>query len=760
VVFDNSEDLSESERVQVFEALRDNIHKYFDRHQFVITVGYGDTGILKLPVTHMLDVQPLSRRKIEKFLRHEIIQDMRERGAEDAEIRAADRLGEDLTRALEQTRLYDLAAQPWLLARMVEQAGTGVYPESRVSVLQEVIEDKIGRIPREGGIQSRALDTLYVLACEMQFSRRLSLPLSEAIPLMAQSRGSREYKLEDMIGHLLQQDLLAMSGVEAVRFLYPALQAYCCASALIQRAPFENSQPYWERITDGLGRINQVRWWQDALTLLCGMLANPDELLEQIIYGESFAESERVFLASRCLLESQLARDQRKQQGTGATGELADDMRDALLWLLDNRRSVGTRKVTGLMTEALQGLIQAHRASTRTKAKSEAPPEEELSPDQIPEQFMDALHQLLERSQTVGASYIADRVMEALIWRSSSVNEPRSFQRLRALEEIGRQRRPEILPYLARISMSRTRISYNKGRVYEYGGIRQSAGRALRRMIPGFEKEIEAVDPDLAKVVTLWSEASDPAQTEEKVNANINELAALLRKTGEECKAEKIPEALPAMAAFALGDIDSDHSHAILYEAFLGAQTEYENRWAITDALSLLDPEEVMNLVVYQLIPSSEELEDDGFKITQAPSAGWHEMLVLLIGQLRNPDSRARRFIERILCDEGPDFLIKGRAILAFGYLNEQSWKERFEQVALGEFDEIKLAKDQRRRGDAYLRTKALQALAEIGDHETLRRLRSFKGNGRTSWPPEVERVFYVTSEEINWRMSAETVVS
>jgi hypothetical protein len=763
VVFDNIEDLPESNaaggRDQLFEELRENIHKYFDRHQFVLTIGYGDAGILKLPITNLLDVQPLSRRRVEKFLRHEIILDLTDRGAEDAEVQAADRLGEELTKALERTRLFDLASQPWLLARIVEQAGTGIYPRSRASVLQEVVEDKVGRIPREGGLQARALETIYALACEMQFTRRQSLSLHEAIPLMAQSRGSREYRLEDMINHLLQQDLLAMSGSESLRFLYPALQAYCCAQSLMRQAPFENSEPYWERITGGLGRINQVRWWQDTLTLLCGMLPNPDELLDQIIYGESFAESERVFLASRCLQESQRAREQRKGQGTGATGELADDMRDALLWLLDNRRSVGVRKTSERVASTMRELIQAHRAAQRTSRANGAPAQSGESAEPSPEQFMDSIHQLLERSQTVGASYIADRVMEALIWRSSSVNEPRSFQRLRAVEEIGRHRRPEIVPYLARVAMSRTRISYNKGRVYEYGGIRQSAGRALRRMIPGFEKEIESADPALAKVVTLWAEASDPAQPEEKVKANIGELARLLRMTEAQCAQAKIPESLPAMTAFALGDIDDDESHAILYEAFLNEQTGHETRWAITDALALLDPEEVMNSVVYKLIPSREELEDEGFKINEARFAAWHEMLILLIGQLRNPDSRARRFVERILTDDAPDFLLKGRAILAFGYLNEQSWKERFEQVALGDFSEINVPRDQRRRGDAYLRTKALQALAEIGDQETLRRLRSFKGDGRASWPPEVERVFYVTSEEINWRLTAEGTI-
>ena len=767
VVFDNSEDLTESERSQLVEELRGNISSYLDRHQFVITIGYGDTEILKL-VTHLLDVQLLSRRKVEKFLRHEIVRDLRERRANESEIKAADRLGEDLAKALEKTRLYDLAAHPWLLVRMVEQAGAGVYPKSRALVLREVIEDKVGRIPREGGLQARALETMYALACEMQFSRRQSLPLHEAIPLMAEARGSREYRLEEMLGQLIAHDLLAMPGAEAIRFLYPALQAYCCAQELIRQAPFGNSQSYWERITGVLGRINQVRWWQDTLTLLCGMLANPDELLDQIIYGESFAESERVFLASRCLLESQRARDQRKEQGSGVTGELADEIRDALLWLLDNRRSVGARKISGLVTETLQELIRAQRAASSAHLKTSPSKSQESAADRTngatpaddPEQLMDAMHQLLERSRTVGASYVADRVMEALLWRSSSVNEPRSFQRLRAIEELGRQRRPEVVPYLARAAMARTRISYDKDRVYEYGGIRQAAGRALRRMMPGFEKELEAADPALAKVVTLWAEASDPAQPEEKVRENINALAALLRKTEQERKVEKIPEELPAMTAFALGDLDTDQSHAILYEAFLSEQTGSETRWAITDALSLLDPEEVMNSVVYKLIPSREQLEDESFEISKAPFAARHEMLILLIGQLRNPDSRALRFVERILTDDQADFQLKGRAILAFGCLNEQRWKERFEQVALGDFDQIKTPRSRRKQAEAYLQTKALQALAEIGDHETLRRLRGFKGNGHTNWPPEVERVFYITSEEINWRMNAESIAS
>ncbi|HKE05260.1 MAG TPA: CHAT domain-containing protein, partial [Blastocatellia bacterium] len=85
VIFDNSEDLTESERNQLIEELRDHVHRYFDRHQFVITTGYGDARVLRLPITSLLDVQLLSRRKAEKFLRREIVRELRERGADEAE---------------------------------------------------------------------------------------------------------------------------------------------------------------------------------------------------------------------------------------------------------------------------------------------------------------------------------------------------------------------------------------------------------------------------------------------------------------------------------------------------------------------------------------------------------------------------------------------------------------------------------------------------------------------------------------------------
>jgi hypothetical protein len=574
---------------------------------------------------------------------------------------------------------------------------------------------------------------MYALAYEMQFSRRNSLPLHEAIPIMIAVRGGREYELEEMLSHLIQCDLMAISGNESVRFLYRALQSYCCARALLNRLPPDNTPRFWEKITASLGGINQVRWWFETLVLLCGLLPHPDELLEQVIYSESFAETEKVFLAARCLLESERVREQRKVHGSTEIETLADRIRDSLLWLMQQRHAASAQKLTDQVTKTLRNLLQTYQEGKSNRKKS------------VPgdaEQLFDALRHLLERVQMVGSSYVADRVMEALIWRSSSVNEPRSFQRLRAIDELGRLRRPEVIPYLARVAMERSRVSWGKEMKFEYGGIRQASGRALRRMTPEFEEDLRNIDPALAGVIEHWK------------NRDIDELTALLRKTRRQATREEIKEGVPAMAAFALGDIQTEEARHILYQTMLDRQTSHDTRWAIADALTMLDPEEVMREVVFKLIPASEELKNERFQVTSTQNPRWHELQIFLIGQLRSSEPRARRYVEKFLADPRASFALKGRAILALGHLNAQEKREDFEQIVFGDFDIINLDPRQRARADVYLRIKALQALAEIGDRDTLKRLRS----RHKDWPSEVERVFYVTSEEINWRLSAETI--
>lgn len=58
-----------------------------------------------MPITSLLDAQLLSRRKVEKFLRRELVMELRDRAGAEADLKVADNLGEELARALEKTRL-------------------------------------------------------------------------------------------------------------------------------------------------------------------------------------------------------------------------------------------------------------------------------------------------------------------------------------------------------------------------------------------------------------------------------------------------------------------------------------------------------------------------------------------------------------------------------------------------------------------------------------------------------------------------------
>ena len=87
---------------------------------------------------------------------------------------------------------------------------------------------------------------------------------------------------------------------------------------------------------------------------------------------------------------------------------------------------------------------------------------------------------------------------------------------------------------------------------------------------------------------------------------------------------------------------------------------------------------------------------------------------------------------------------------LSFSEFFDRRHKKLFEEIALGDFSKIAVGNGLSEQDATYLRLMAVEALANIGDEETLSRLRV----QRIEWPHEVEKAFYWTSEEIFWRMS------
>jgi len=488
----------------------------------------------------------------------------------------------------------------------------------------------------------------------MQMTSQTNLAIKEALDVMQQVRDNREYALEEMLDNLVAQDLLARAGGDAVRFLYPAYQAYCCAQYLRN----QNNPKRWEEITAGLGRISHLRRWDDTLTLLAGLVDEPKDLLEKIAYATSLKDGEQVFLAARCLLEAQL-----------------------------NGKAKESKKKPG---------------------------------------------------------YVESLILDALVWRSDSENEQRSLQRLRAVEAMGRLRRLDVVPYLVRIAMEKTRCNSLGKMDFEYGGIRQTAGRALRRLLPPRDKpdneyslELRKTCPHLEEVIQKWirGDAEEIVWLENRMrqpNAAVDE------------DGRTICDALASMSAFALGDLRHEEAHDKLVVAFPDDSMTEVIRWAIIDALATLDPDKVMNEAILPLIKSCKLSDPVQFSERR-------EQLIYLIGQIRHSDETARKFVEDALISPDVPAQQKGRCILTFGYLHPPSWKEWksvFEDVALGKFNKIAEKTSAKSKRGIYLRIKALQALAEIGDQETLERLRS----ERRQWPLEIERIFYGASEEIIWR--------
>ena len=691
--FDNGDDLSESQRRSLLKELG-NLKTKLPRHPCVVAMTRGFWRWEKTDMTHVLDVQSLTRRRIIRFLIDSIAieKNLREERQEklklqspppeskpdsenkEPELSPAEDSLIRLRRQLEETQLFDLAGMPWMFAQLIWQSLKGDFPKSRVTVLQDLIEEKVRNLPTKRGLQARGLDTLYLMAYRMQMTSEPNLPIRDALELISSVRGNREYELEEMLETMIAKDLLALAGGDSVRFLYPAYQSYCCAQYL----KIQNNPKRWEEITAGLGRISHLRRWDDTLTLLAGMVSDPKDLLEKIAYSTSLKDGEQVFLAARCLLEAQL-----------------------------------NGKVKSAKPKSLP--------ASKPKSKSGHKGGDE-------------------------AEQVELLIIDALIWRSNSENEPRSFQRLRAVESLGRLRRIEIVRYLTRIAMEKTRINSNSKRDFEYGVIRQAAGRSLRRLLmpakdqpnPEFTEELRRLSPELEGLIQEWIR-SEPK--------DIRSLEARMRQSnlaeGDE-KTETLNDALASMSAFALGDLRHDEAHGKLIKAFLDDATDQTIRWAITDSLSLLDPERVMQEAILPLI--QDKKFDDQIKFSER-----REQVVHLIGQLRHPSEDARKFVEDVLNSPDAPYQQKGRAILAIGYLhppNCEEWKTRFETVALGEKETVFGKETGKSKGGLYLRTKALQALAEIGDLKTIERLRK----KRHQWPPELEKVFYGTNEEIIWR--------
>jgi hypothetical protein len=620
LLFDGSDDLPERERILAWDALQ-GMARTYPRHEYVLAVDPDNLDARQLETTDRLIIQPISQRKIEQYLKG-----------------LGDPTSRRLYGALSRAQLFDLAGYAWLLVNMLNQAREGLYPQSRTTVLQNLVADAIANIPSEYGMRSRAEQTLHALAWEMQSTYSSVWPVSDAFHLFAAKRGNREYSLEGLYGALIDQGLLTRVGQESMRFAYPAIQAYCCAQAILEE---EHQTQTIDNITATLGRLTRLRWWEDMLVLLSGLMDDPNALISKILYGVAFTGGEQAFLAARCLLES------------------------------GNQR---------------------------------------IDPDLI------------------------DQVVNALVWRLDSTNERLMSRRIRAahvLGQLGRLRQARsssIIPHLIRTANQKIRLDWRGELDYDYTSVRMAAAIALQRVMPIARGEIETTDAQLAELLFLWEKG------------DVEALAQSLHS--EDVGAQ-------AIAAFALGDLQTPQTVDLLVAAFLNPDSSSYTRWAASDALALLDPHEVTERAILPLLDAEAFERTDLDPRVWKRRADWYERLAYLIGKVRTPEPIAREFLDRCLY-EFRGIWAKAQAIQSLGWLHDQGYKDLFERVAIGDFDDIPLREHPTSEEIVYLRRTAIEALANIGDRDTLERLRT----NRTDWCPELEQAYYWTSEEIYWRLS------
>jgi hypothetical protein len=330
LLFDGSDDLNEEQRRRAWRQINDLVDRY-RRNEYLLTTDPENFQRWLLRPTDILLIQPLAQRRIKQFLEER--QDAR---------------GRRLLRELHQARLFDLAAIPWLLGRLLQLAEQDDYPKSRTAVLARVVDEALSDIPVRGGLRARAAESLQVLSWAMQSQRVSHLQVDEAYPLLAGVRGSREYGLDEMADALVAAQLLARVGDESLRFRYRPLQAYCAAQAVAQMA---NREDVIDDITATLGRLSRLRWWEDTLVYLSGLLRRPKMLLQKIIYGVNLLESEQSLLAVRCMIEM---RDQQ------VPGDLRAQVIDALRW----RLSAANEPVNARRIRAVEALGQLRELST------------------------------------------------------------------------------------------------------------------------------------------------------------------------------------------------------------------------------------------------------------------------------------------------------------------------------------------------------------------------------------------------------------
>lgn len=591
---------------------------------------------------HLLVIQPLRRVKVRHFLENlEQVPNVPNLPALERAI-----LGENLLTQIYHSQLFDLVATPWFMVQLLLRAARGDFPISRTDALQKLVDDAIARLPAGEGVRSHAGPTLYTLAWDMQRGQCCELPIQTVFQTMAEIRSQRGYNLEQLYKGLVDNDLLYATGEGHVGFSYEPFRAYCCARAIV-RSP--QREQILEDVTSSLATPASLRWWEDTLVLVSGLLAQADDqdtltwLLRRLVEGHDLLQGEQLFLAARCLMECAPGGD-----------------------------------VASLEIEALR-----------------------------------------------------QHVVRALYWRTENKNEPLLRLRVLATQLLSRVAEPEAIIHLARLVYEKVRTSLSDEKDYEFSSVRMASAIGLRRI--GQPQEVYDIlekqfHPSLKPLFHAWRGG---------------DLEALIASY---CEAENA--GVQAVAALAIGDVaeqlwavpereEGPRALDFLSEQFSATDTPQSVRWAVADALAMIDARAVAEQVIIPYL-DGREARDDGREdwLALDKSAAY------LVGLVRPPGPRPLSFLIDHCIGSSEDMRLwlcamqalarvggpKARSVLA----NIAQNGERL-RTAIGNIEDR-----------CHLRREALALLVEVGDREAIAALRQ---SPAVQDPALMPSIFHATRE-------------
>ncbi|MGB9633220.1 MAG: PBS lyase, partial [Chloroflexaceae bacterium] len=600
---------------------------------------------------------------------------------------------------MRDNRLLGLTSEPSLLALIYERLTA--HAEVRVTrnqIVQEYLDQALASLALTFRIGDAARESLAELAWYARWNHREYLPLSEVFRIFQRVRRERDYSLEELYALLREARLLSSVGQNHTRFANPALEAYLAALALNTHVDLR------DRIADIVtlcASPERLSWWEDVLYALAGLLTDPAQLFEPLAGAIRAGSGTHALLAARCL--------------------------EAI-----------TREQEARLPPALRA-----------------------------------------------------EVLDACIIRLRNEREPAVERREQLVAALGRLSDPRLIPEMRRVLAEKVRQTASGPR-YEYTNVRIAAARALRNLAPVWlaqERDLATSQRGPFVMARYRDEASLalPAgpqvapkslqeQRDEAMLRGVLDLWGRGAQGRDELRAIILESPSPperALAIFALADLGDDDEMKLLDARFLlrvilgptdDANTPISDDWADTmwaaaDALTLFEPDQVAPLLAV-LVRGNASLPDRAA-----------QQLAYLAGRMRVADPDVIDWLLGVLITNANQS-VKARALQSLAWIGMgvpdrvlelpdgrdgptvkriiqdiAAWRP-LRELAIGAFA-VDLRPDDGPAGPLYLRRKAVEALAWIGDRATIADLEALA----PSWPLELREQWYLAAATIAGRL-------